>query len=712
MKKLLSLLLAVFILIGTAFPAFADTWVCIKCGRTNTGNFCTHDGQPSPSPVPRDEWICPGCGTSGLKDLYCSHCGYRRGSDLSTATPTPTKTPTPTPTKTPTPTPTKTPTPTPTPSPAPTATHGPAKTYSSESGLLNDLPTISLFYWLGNTAYVTFSRSITPGQRVTFYYYDSNGTYTSSYKDISTTCDVIAFTCENGHKTDKSISIDISDRYNRSQLQFKTGSKTWKMTVDSIYITFYQNTGTTTFRRSTRIYSGTVSSSQPVECIRYENNTIDTFTLYHFDSSGQKDAEILVRANGTISSVNLFNNGSYEKCLYSHSSDLSSWQSYVDKNMPSWANGQRLVSPTATPTKTPTPSPKKTATPPPKPSVSYDYSVASLAELADVFWFEAKMLNTDFTVYFESRSLYDQVKNDTTIRWNLAQNVGVYDSTQWNYTDNSYQVIGFNFKEYYPGRRIAFASIWNQTSILTAREAETLKAAKNLLKSITNDSMGYLEVETAIHDALCRKVKYDYTEYNDNDLHERDTAIGALLNGKADCDGYADAFYLLGTLMGLEIRYMHVDSISAKSNGEDSSHILNQIRMTDGKWYLVDVTWDDIDDCPRITYHQFNIGSGAAGFLYDWNHSLFSSHLSEDTNDDFLKISYNFLGTGNAYSSISDAMSWLKTQHKNGYDHVIVTLKGGGYTGEQLNNKLNSGNRHYYWCWYWNGYTYFRVLWY
>ncbi|MBO4559580.1 MAG: SPFH domain-containing protein [Lachnospiraceae bacterium] len=49
----------------------ADSWVCPKCGATNSGNFC---GQcATPKPAPAGAWVCPKCGTTNTGN-FCGNC--------------------------------------------------------------------------------------------------------------------------------------------------------------------------------------------------------------------------------------------------------------------------------------------------------------------------------------------------------------------------------------------------------------------------------------------------------------------------------------------------------------------------------------------------------------------------------------------------------------------------------------------------------------
>ena len=50
----------------------ADGWTCPKCGKTNTGKFCSECG--APKPAAEGAWTCPKCGKSNT-GKFCSECG-------------------------------------------------------------------------------------------------------------------------------------------------------------------------------------------------------------------------------------------------------------------------------------------------------------------------------------------------------------------------------------------------------------------------------------------------------------------------------------------------------------------------------------------------------------------------------------------------------------------------------------------------------------
>jgi len=80
-----------------------------------------------------------------------------------------------------------------------------------------------------------------------------------------------------------------------------------------------------------------------------------------------------------------------------------------------------------------------------------------------------------------------------------------------------------------------------------------------------------------IHDFLVTKIVYTLDESRD---HIR-TLYGALVENKCVCEGYAEAFQYIAKQYGINV-------IIARS----STHEWNFVEMN-GKWYVVDVTWDD-----------------------------------------------------------------------------------------------------------------------
>ncbi len=114
----------------------------------------------------------------------------------------------------------------------------------------------------------------------------------------------------------------------------------------------------------------------------------------------------------------------------------------------------------------------------------------------------------------------------------------------------------------------------------TTTQSAVDKAADAILKKVSGSDTPY-ERELIIHDAICDAIVYDINAKRGHDLD------GALLEGKAVCEGYAHALqYLLyraGVMCGAVL--------GQKTTGEN--HKWNFV-IIDGKAYHIDSTWNDV----------------------------------------------------------------------------------------------------------------------
>lgn len=176
--------------------------------------------------------------------------------------------------------------------------------------------------------------------------------------------------------------------------------------------------------------------------------------------------------------------------------------------------------------------------------------------------------------------------------------------------------ISIHISSLFPGTAIMRAVKEGNSDGLSPRERETMEAAVQIAEEAKADDP--LLTAKNIHDWLCDHVVYTVDETTDED----DNAIGAVLNGKANCDGYTDAFYLIGSLAGLNVRYQHGDSYNKgllQFSSIPITHIWNLLEIG-GEWRMVDVTWDDEED--GCTYIWFNAGSDIAKRLHIWNEDM------------------------------------------------------------------------------------------
>lgn len=187
--------------------------------------------------------------------------------------------------------------------------------------------------------------------------------------------------------------------------------------------------------------------------------------------------------------------------------------------------------------------------------------------------------------------------------------------------------LAFDAVSYYAGWRILCAVRNGREEGLDARERATLRAARNLVAGARGSPA---EKERYIHDALCGRITY-YT--NGAGQEDKDCAVGALLDGLADCDGYADAMVLCCGLAGIPCRYMHGNArdpgeIAASRISEDAGHMWNLVEIA-GSWVTVDATWDDQEN--RISYLSYNLGRKDAALAYRWDPRALFVELAEET---------------------------------------------------------------------------------
>ena len=173
-----------------------------------------------------------------------------------------------------------------------------------------------------------------------------------------------------------------------------------------------------------------------------------------------------------------------------------------------------------------------------------------------------------------------------------------------NSHDDVYRCIAYTYIDYYPGFRIVNAVEKGNEKQLSDTDKATLEAARKLVKNLNTSKYRTGTADSkkaaAIVEALARLTAYRSVPliFNRND----DCAYGPLLDGEADCDGYADAFYLCASLAGLSVRY---------ANGPE--HMWNMVK-TQGKWYFVDATWCDAGE--QADFRYFMLGKDRASQTY------------------------------------------------------------------------------------------------
>ncbi len=296
--------------------------------------------------------------------------------------------------------------------------------------------------------------------------------------------------------------------------------------------------------------------------------------------------------------------------------------------------------------------------------------------LDDETWFLKDEIEFSYTgalddVLSKHENLHDLMYNYGAWKWEQQLNTG-----------NRH--VRLSNIEYLPGKRVVSAFSTIGEHILTGEEQRLLNKALDVSYEAYQNSQSDLDVARWLHDYLCHKVTYQ--EEDEGSLN--DTAIGALLNGYAECDGYADAFYLLCRLSGIQVNYQRG---YAGGTGEENRHIWNLISLN-GKWYHADVTWDDKDSSAHpyaVGYRYYCCGSHLMD-EHSWDSRLSSVSIEYSTDWNGYVYTCNVNGVGAYYDNLRDAAAYVDWCKDNGYDQAHVMVDGiyedGVYFNEVMEN--------------------------
>ncbi len=123
-------------------------------------------------------------------------------------------------------------------------------------------------------------------------------------------------------------------------------------------------------------------------------------------------------------------------------------------------------------------------------------------------------------------------------------------------------------------------------------EKELNKKVDELINAVSG--MDSFETEVYLHDYLCKNVAY--TDNKDPLVY---TSYGALVDGKAVCEGYSRAMQLLCDKLKIPCGLVYGWS-------QNTGHMWNIINPGDG-WYHLDITWDDDESNNIVSHRYFNV---------------------------------------------------------------------------------------------------------
>lgn len=145
------------------------------------------------------------------------------------------------------------------------------------------------------------------------------------------------------------------------------------------------------------------------------------------------------------------------------------------------------------------------------------------------------------------------------------------------------------------------------------------------------DGMTDFDKELAVHDYIVSNCHYGYPE-NKDDAY---TAYGALVLERSVCDGYAEAFFVIMSCLG-------VDCDIVVGSTDEGLHAWNQVALG-GEWYNIDLTWDDsLPDMGNYIKHTYvNVADDVLERTHIWQ-KQFYRECTEDTYNFYSKKFYRY----------------------------------------------------------------------
>lgn len=234
------------------------------------------------------------------------------------------------------------------------------------------------------------------------------------------------------------------------------------------------------------------------------------------------------------------------------------------------------------------------------------------AEYGAVDAVSAKAVSASAGYYAEGETLYAQIKQHLlrregsftiklvtadrltsgTTRMNLLRRLffaATEDSRSVQQDDGDYlrlAVAGYGYNAFtedtVTGSSLHYYTITAQFTYFStaAQEQQVAKVVDTLTKELNAAPLTDYQRLLRVHQYICDHATYNATA--NNTVH---SAYGALIGGKAACQGYASAFYRLSRALGYSARII----TSAKNSG---NHAWNLVGIG-GKFYYADCTWDD-----------------------------------------------------------------------------------------------------------------------
>lgn len=180
-------------------------------------------------------------------------------------------------------------------------------------------------------------------------------------------------------------------------------------------------------------------------------------------------------------------------------------------------------------------------------------------------------------------------KADCDVKAIGLSDVDDVDTAFWafDYDNPQFLELGSGYKYAYiiPGGKTEKDKIITTVTIDYGRKSSDIKQAD--FDSVTQGVLSKARAQSTDYD----KLKYVHDWIVNNTVYTIDNSLciseadGPVLYKKALCEGYSKAFMYYAQSMGF-------DCVCVMGSGNGGMHMWNKVKLN-GKWYNVDVTWDD-----------------------------------------------------------------------------------------------------------------------
>lgn len=265
--------------------------------------------------------------------------------------------------------------------------------------------------------------------------------------------------------------------------------------------------------------------------------------------------------------------------------------------------------------------------------------------------------------------------------------------------------------------RMADAYFSGNTSGLSVAEKSCMQYAAQVVSQLKKQYGGGLALEVAIYDFICNTMSYKtYEDKSSAEFDHITTAYSALMEHQGNCQAYASAFYLLGTMAGFKVGFLS----GWYKDERTGQHIWNTIEMN-GKLLMVDVTDGDLDNndanAPEVMYRCFNVGwDRIPRDSWDYYDPACPAMI-ENVTDPALTFYNNQKGFGGAFTTVAEAGKYCASQAKAGASVTQFMIQGPQVSSDDIHRAIQqalTGKKSYtWWLWRWvvDDCTYAYVRW-